>query len=38
VIARTNEGRVLIDLRTVFPVEDDTVAACITEALTAHGG
>lgn len=38
VVARTNEGRVLIDLRTVFPAEDETVAACITEALTTHGG
>lgn len=38
VIARTNEGRVLIDLRTVSPAEDDTVAACITEALAAPGG
>jgi len=38
VVARTSEGCVLIDLRTVFPSEDDTVAACITEALTAHGG
>jgi L-seryl-tRNA(Ser) seleniumtransferase len=37
VVARTNEGRVLIDLRTVFPTEDEVVAACITEALTAHG-
>jgi L-seryl-tRNA(Ser) seleniumtransferase len=37
VVARTNEGRVLVDLRTVFPTEDDTVAACIAEALTAHG-
>lgn len=38
VVARTNEGRVLIDLRTVLPAEDGAVAACITEVLAAHGG
>jgi L-seryl-tRNA(Ser) seleniumtransferase len=29
IVARVEEGRVLLDLRTVFPEQDDTVAAAL---------
>lgn len=33
IIARVDEGRVLLDLRTVFPEEDETVAQALKEAV-----
>jgi len=30
IVARVDEGRVLLDLRTVFPEQDDALAAAIT--------
>ena len=36
-VTRINEGRVLVDLRTIAPEDDDALASCITEALKSHG-
>jgi len=35
VIGRVQDGRLLIDLRTVLPEQDETVAACLIEAIRA---
>ena len=35
IIARVEEGRVLLDLRTVFPAQDDYLAEKLNEL---HGG
>jgi L-seryl-tRNA(Ser) seleniumtransferase len=35
-VARINDGRVLVDLRTIPPEDDDALVSCITEALTTN--
>ncbi|MBM3306950.1 MAG: L-seryl-tRNA(Sec) selenium transferase [Candidatus Eisenbacteria bacterium] len=37
VVVRLHEGRVLVDLRTVLPSQDEALAACIAEAVNGNG-
>ena len=38
VIARVEEGRVLLDLRTVFPAQDEIVARVLSQVLALDSG
>jgi L-seryl-tRNA(Ser) seleniumtransferase len=37
VVARVNDGKLLLDLRTVLPEQDEQLARCLAAAVTASG-